>query len=135
MPLNPVRTSLDNGATLLVKQTTTTPAVAISVAIRAGSIADPGGMPGMTSLLARVIDRGTATRSAADIAEALDSRGITLTTTVTRHLFSITCSCLAEDFEPVLALLGDVLMAPSLPEDEIATRKGEAITAVRQDDD
>jgi len=31
MPLNPTRTSLDNGATLLVKQAKTTPAVAISL--------------------------------------------------------------------------------------------------------
>ena len=135
MPLNPLRTQLQNGVTLLAKQTTTTPAVAISLAMRAGSIADPTGMAGMTSLLARVIDRGTATRSAAEIAEDLDSRGITLTTSVTRHLFTLTCACLAEDFEPVLALLGDILMSPSLPEGEIATRKGEVITAIRQDDD
>ena len=109
MSLDPVRTTLDNGVTLLVKQAATTPAVAISLSIRAGSIAD----------------RGTATRSAADIAEELDSRGITLTIIVTRHLFSIGCRCLSEDFQPVLALLGDIVMSPSLPEEEIAIRKGE----------
>jgi zinc protease len=135
MPLNPVRTRLDNGASLLVKQTTTTPAVAISLSLRAGSIADPAGLPGMTWLLSRVIDRGTDTRSAADIAEELDSRGITLTVIVTRHAFSLGCRCLADDFEPVLALLADIVMSPSLPEEEIATRKGEVITSIRQDDD
>jgi zinc protease len=135
MSLDPVRTTLDNGLTLLVKQAATTPAVAISLSMRAGSIADPEGIAGMTWLLSRVIDRGTATRSAADIAEELDSRGITLTVIVTRHLFSIGCRCLAEDFEPVLALLGDIVMSPSLPEEEIAIRKGEVITSIRQDDD
>src|SRR5471032_3372444 len=135
MPLTANRTHLDNGATLLAKQTKTTPAVAITLSMRAGSIADPAGQPGMTWLLSRVIDRGTATRSAAEIAEELDGRGITLTVGVTRHLFSLVCTCLAEDFEPVLALLGEMLTSPSLPEDEIATRKGEAITAIRQDAD
>ena len=135
MSLDPVRTTLGNGVTLLVKQAATTPAVAISLSIRAGSIADPAGMAGMTWFLSRVIDRGTATRSAADIAEDLDSRGITLTVIVTRHLVSIGCRCLSEDFEPVLALLGDILMSPSLPEEEIAIRKGEVITSIRQDDD
>jgi zinc protease len=135
MSLNPVRTRLDNGATLLVKQTTTTPAVAVSLSLRAGSIADPPGLAGMTWLLSRVIDRGTATRSAADIAEELDSRGITLTILVTRHAFSIGCRCLADDFEPVLALLADIVMSPSLPEEEIAVRKGEVITSIRQDED
>src|SRR4051812_17306052 len=135
MPLSPVRTRLDNGVTLLAKQTRTTPAVSISLALRAGSIVDPPDCAGMTWLLSRVLDRGTASRSAADIAEELDSRGITLTILVTRHLFTLVCTCLADDFEPVLTLLADIVMSPSLPEDELATRKGEVITSIRQDDD
>src|SRR5215510_4004480 len=135
MPLNPVRVVLENGATLLTRQTSTTPAVSLNIAMRAGSAADPAGAEGTTWLLSRVIDRGTARRSAAEIAEELDSRGITLTITVTRHLLSLVCTCLAEDFEPVLALLADVVMCPSFPDDEIATRKGEVITSIRQDED
>ncbi|HMF97153.1 MAG TPA: pitrilysin family protein [Vicinamibacterales bacterium] len=135
MPLSPVRTALANGATLLAKQTSTTPAVAINLAVRAGSASDPAGRPGLTWLLSRVLDRGTASRSAADIAEELDSRGITLTITVTRHLFSLVCTCLADDVAPVLALLGDILRSPSFPDEEIATRKREVITAIRQDED
>jgi zinc protease len=135
MPLNPVRAALPNGVVLLAKQTSTTPAVAINLAVRAGSAADPTGQPGLTWLLSRVLDRGTTTRSAADIAEELDSRGITLTIAVTRHLFSLVCTCLADDFEPVLKLLGDIVMRPTLPDDEIAARKREVITAIRQDQD
>ena len=135
MALSPRRTTLDNGVVCLAKETSTTPAVAINLALRAGSAADPAGMPGAMWLLSRAIDRGTATHSAADIAEELDSRGITLTFTVTRHLFTVVCTCLADDFEPVLALLADILMAPSLPEHELATRKREVVTAIRQDDD
>src|SRR5215208_5114565 len=85
--LAPTRTMLDTGVVLLTKATHTTPAVTISLAVRAGSAADPPGMPGMSWLLSRVIDRGTTTRSAAEIAEDLDSRGITVTVNVTRHLF------------------------------------------------
>ena len=51
------------------------------------------------------------------------------------HSVSLVCTCLAEDFEPVFSLLGEMLMQPSLPEDEIATRKGEVMTAIRQDED
>jgi len=135
MPLSPVRTTLGNGATILAKHTAMTPSVAIHLSMRAGSVADPGGLAGATWLLSRVIDRGTATLSAADIAEELDGRGITLTITVTRHLFSLICTCLVEDFEPVLALLADMLMSPSIPDEEVATRKGQVITAIRQDQD
>src|SRR6185436_13651045 len=133
--LAPHRTVLDNGAVVIAKTTSTTPAVAINLGVHSGSAYDPAGAPGTAWLLSRVLDRGTASRSAADIAEELDSRGITLTVTVARHLLSLVCTCLAEDFEPVLALLGDIVMAPSLPDEEIATRKGEVITAIRQDED
>lgn len=133
--LNPTRAALDNGIVVLAKEARATPAVTINLAMRAGSICDPLDAPGAVHLLARVIDRGTATRSADDIAEELDGRGIALTTTVTRHVFSIVCTCLAEDFAPVFALLGDILMSPTLPESELATRKGEVITSIRQDED
>jgi zinc protease len=133
--LDPIRTRLDNGVVVIAKQTRKTPAVTLNLAMRAGSICDPLDAPGATNLLARVIDRGTTSRSAAEIADEIDSRGISLTITVTRHVFSLVGSCLVEDFESVFALLGDILMAPTIPESELATRKGEVITAIRQDDD
>jgi zinc protease len=126
---------LDNGVIVLAKEARTTPAVAINLTIRAGSVCDPVDAPGTTWLLSRVIDRGTAGRSAADIAEALDSRGITIGIAVTRHQFSLVCICLAEDVEAVLALLGEIVMTPSLPDRELETGKGEVITAIRQDED
>ena len=133
--LAPVRAKLENGAVFLGKRTRTTPAVAISLAMRAGSICDPDDAAGATWLLSRVIDRGTTTRSALDIADELDNRGISLNFAVTRHILSLVCTCLAEDFEPVFSLAAEMLMHPSLPEGEIATRKGEVVTAIRQDED
>jgi zinc protease len=133
--LAPVRTVLDNGVVILANEAHTTPAVAVNLAVRAGSASDPPGAEGTTWLLSRLIDRGTATRSASEIAEELDSRGITVSILVTRHLFSMTCICLTEDFEPVLTLLGEMLTTPSFPTAELATRKGEVVTAIRQDED
>ena len=120
---------------LLAKRTRTTPAVTINIAIRAGSVCDPDDASGATYLLSKLIDRGTATRSADDISEALDSRGISLGVTVTRHLFSFICTCLSEDFDEVMALLADIIRTPSLPRDELTTRKGEVQTMIRQDED
>jgi zinc protease len=135
MSLTPIRRTLDNGTTLLVKETRMTPAVTISLAMKAGSAADPPGMAGTVWLLSRMIDRGTSVRSAQEVAEAFESRGVSLAVNVTRHLFTVICTCLAEDFEPVLALLGEMLMSPSLPDEELATLRGEVITAIRQDQD
>ena len=133
--LAPARATLDNGVVVLAKETRTTPAVTINLAIEAGTICDPADAPGAVHLLSRVIDRGTATRDAEQIAEELDNRAVTLTIAVTRHIFSVVCTCLAEDFEPILALAGDIVMSPSLPPAELTTRKGEVITSIRQDED
>ena len=133
--LRPSRTVLDNGAVFIVKDTHTTPAVSIHLAVHVGSIADPEDAPGATWLMSRVIDRGTAAHTTSDIAEALDSRGISLSVTVSRQLLSLVCTCLAEDFEAVFSLLGEMLTSPTFPEEEIATRKGEVVTAIRQDED
>jgi len=133
--LAPSRVQLPNGSTVVAKETRKTPAVSINVAIRAGSICDPADALGATYVLSRVIDRGTATRSADAIAEELDGRGVSLTISVTRHLFSLVCTCLADDFESVLALIGDIVRSPSIPNEELAVRKGEVVTVLRQDED
>jgi zinc protease len=133
--LAPTRAALDNGVVFVGKETQTTPAVTINLAMRAGSACDPIDAPGATWLLSRVIDRGTSTRSASEIADELDGRGISPTITVNRHVLSLVCTCLAEDFEPIMALLGEILMSPSLSDAEIATRKREVITSIRQDED
>jgi zinc protease len=133
--LAPARAELPNGAIVTAKETRKTPIVSINIGVRAGNICDSLDAPGATHLLARVIDRGTARRSAAQIADELDSRGVALGITATRHLFSLVCTCLREDFEPVLSLVGEILTQPSVPRAELAVRKGEVVTLIRQDQD
>ncbi len=133
--LAPTRTTFDNGVVVIAKETRKTAAVAINFAVRGGTSCDRHDEVGASYLLSRVIDRGTDSRSADAIAEEIDSRGISLTINVTRHWFSIVSTCLSRDFETILALLGDVLMSPAISEPELATRKGEVVTAIRQDED
>ncbi len=133
--LSPVRHVLPNGGVVLAKHSAMTPAVTVLGGFRAGSYHDPDGQLGLAHLCARVLDRGTATRSADEIADQLDGRGVTLSVSVTRHLLSLSCTCLAEDFERVLDLVGDVAIRPVFPDGEIVTQRGEVVTAIRQDED
>ncbi len=132
---SPERSVLDNGAVLLVQETTTTPAVTIDAAFRAGSVYEPPDVPGLAYLLSRVLDRGTERRTGERIAEELDDRGVSLRITATRHVLTISCTCLAEDFDDMLSLVVDIARRPTCPDDEIAKRRAEAITAIRQDED
>jgi len=133
--LHPVPTVLANGVRALAVRTRMIPAVTINIALEAGAMHDPEATPGVAFLLSLVIDRGTAERSAEAISEDLDFRGVSLRLTVTRHAVNATCDCLVEDFEAILGLLADIIRNPTLPEAEIKTRRGEVLTAIRQDDD
>jgi zinc protease len=133
--LDPARTVLPNGLTVITKETRVTPAITIHAAIHVGSTADPPELPGLAYFLSRMIDRGTASMSADAIAEALDSRGVSMAISINRQALSLVCTCLVEDFASVLAIIADCLIRPVFPEREIATRRGEMITFIRQDED
>ena len=133
--LAPVRLELANGAVVMAQETVMTPAVTISAVFRAGSIHDPADRAGLAYLTGRVIDRGTEHRSAAVIAHELDERGVALKVSTNRHGLVMTCTCLAEDFSDVLDVVLDVARFPVFPEAEIARRRAEAVTALRQDHD
>ena len=111
------------------------PAVAINATFLAGSSDEPEELPGLAHLMGRVIDRGTELRSADAIADTLDERGVTLHVGTTRHTTTLSCTCLAEDFDELLALVIDIARRPTFPEPELIKRRAESITALRHDED
>jgi zinc protease len=133
--LSPVREELGNGAVILLQENSMTPAVTISATFRAGSAFEPRELPGLAYLTGRVIDRGTPARSAAVLADELDDRGVTLRVSTNRQALTISCTCLTEDFEDILALIIDVARNPTFPGDEIEKRRAEALTVLRQNED
>jgi zinc protease len=133
--LAPSREVLPNGVTVIAKSTHVTPAVTLHASIRAGTAYDPPGQEGLAHFVSRTIDRGTETRAADQIAEELDSRGVSLSVSVNRHALSLVCTCLVEDFEAVLGLVAEIIMRPTFPAAEVERRRGEIVTLIRQDED
>jgi zinc protease len=135
MPLDPLRRTLSNDVVVLAKETSTTPAVTILVGVRAGAFYDPQGAEGTAALLARVLDRGTQSHSAADIADELDGRGASLSVMAGRHQVTVSATCLSEDFNRIFQLVADVIRRPLLDGHEVETRRAELMTAILQDED
>ena len=119
----PSATVLDNGAVVIVQETSNTPAVTINATVHAGSVHDPDDLSGVANCCRACSIAGRRRRSAEDIAEALDDRGISLRMRRSRHAMSLRCTCLSEDFDEVLAIVADIARRPSFPDDEIAKRK------------
>ncbi|HXH25115.1 MAG TPA: pitrilysin family protein [Vicinamibacterales bacterium] len=133
--LSPAREVLPNGVTVIAKETRTTPAVTLHASVQAGTAYDPPSLGGVAHFVSRTLDRGTETRTADEIAEELDARGVALSMTVNRHVVAVVCTCLVEDFERILALVGDIVMRPTFPAVEVDTRRREIATLIRQDED
>jgi zinc protease len=96
---------------------------------------DPVDLPGLAYLTGRTIDRGTERRTASMMADELDERGVSLRVSSNRQALTVSCTCLAEDFDDVLAIVADVVRNPAFPPAEIEKRRSEALTILRQNQD
>jgi zinc protease len=97
--------------------------------------AGPADCPGVAHFVSKTIDRGTDSHTADQIAEDFENRGASLSVALNRHAMWLVCTCLSEDFEQILALVGNVAMRPTFPDSEVETRRGEIVTLLRQDQD
>jgi zinc protease len=52
-----------------------------------------------------------------------------------RQALTVSCTCLAEDFDDVLAIVADIVRNPAFPPLEIEKRRSEALTILRQNED
>ncbi len=135
MALSPRRDTLSNGVVVLAQETRAMPAVTILAGIRAGAFYDPDGHEGTAALVARVLDRGTQSRSASDIADVLDERGASLSVMAGRHQITVSATCLADDFEAIFALMADLTQRPAFDEREVITKRAELLTSILEDED
>ena len=80
-PLNlpvPEETTLANGLRVIFVENTRLPFVTYRLSFRTGDAHDPPGMPGLTDLMAGMLNEGTETRTSRQIADEVARIGATL---------------------------------------------------------
>ncbi len=125
-------TTLKNGATLIVQERPRLPFVYIAVALQGGVRTESADKNGMTTLMADLLMRGTASRSRDEIAQTIESLGASLNTYAGYNAFGLTGRCLSSDTETVLKLLADCLLNPLFEESEIARQRDLQSAAIRR---
>jgi zinc protease len=125
------RSVMDNGIILLTADQRSLPMVTLKLLIDAGSRYDPAGREGLACFTARLLTYGTRTRTATQIAEALDFIGTSLSTSCDDETASVTLTILKKDLSTGLNILADVLTASTFPPDEIDRQKQAVIAAIR----
>ncbi len=126
---------LPNGLTVLVTERTALPIVIVRASVRAGSVLDPRDTAGLANLTAELLTRGTKSRSANEIDEAIEFVGGSLDSDGGRDAATVGVSVLKKDLSLGLDLLADVLLTPNFPEDEVKRKVREVQADLRRSEE
>ena len=126
----PVATVLPNGLRVIAVRVPGSALVAADLTVAGGAIAEPDALPGVATITASLLTRGTARRSANALAIALDALGATLNATAGLDRTDVTADALRARFPATLAILAEAAREPSFAPDEVALAKQRAASAI-----
>ena len=127
---------LANGLKLLVKEDHRLPFVEFRAVLQGGVLAETEANNGITSLLARLLLKGTPTRNAEQIATEIESVGGSIDSYGGNQSLGVNAEVLSEDFATGLNLVSDVLLNPIFPADELEREREVQLAGIqaRRDD-
>jgi zinc protease len=126
---------LANGLRLLVKEDHRLPFVEFRAVLKGGVLVETPETGGITTLMARLLLKGTATRSAHDIASEIESVGGSIDTYGGNNSFGVNAEVLSSDFELGLRLLADVLVRPVFPAEALQREREVQLANLRDQKD
>lgn len=111
---------LENGMTVLLMERHELPLVSFAWVMKSGaSICDPEGREGTASLTAQMLRKGTKTRTADQISEALDFVGASFHADASHISAAGAAEVVSKDIDLGIELLSDLLRNPVFPQDEL----------------
>lgn len=124
--------TLANGMTVWVVPRDGLPRVDFVLAVRgAGLAADDKAHPGFASLLAGMLNEGTAKRDSRAIAEAAQGMGGSVAASPANDGILVSANALTSHAADMMSLLAEVTRAPSFPAKEVDLAKANALQALR----
>jgi zinc protease len=126
---------LSNGLRLLVREDPRVPLVAMGAVFRGGLLAETAQTNGITRLMAKVLLKGTQTRTAEQIANEIEAVGGSVSSEAGNNTFSVSVDVMKPDVKLGVDLLSDVLLNATFPEKAIAREKEIQIAAIQQEEE
>ena len=122
--------TLANGMKVVVVIHNEQPAVSLRMIVKAGTAQDPAGRPGLAAMLASLLDQGTTSRKAQEVADAIDSVGGSLETGVGRDLTFTDVRVMKDSFGLAVTLLADVIRSPAFAPEEIERQRQQILSGL-----
>jgi zinc protease len=123
--------SMPNGLIILVVKKPQLPIIDGVLAIKTGALGDPSGKEGLATIIAEMLVRGTAGRTADQISDALDDTGGTVSTVIDWDRSQVSFHVLKSQFPSMVALVADLVQHPSFPAAELQAEKDLVLDRIR----
>jgi zinc protease len=128
------RTLLENGIVVIVSENHSNPTVALHGNMStAGSARDPADRPGLASITAAMLNRGTERRSSLEIARELESVGASAAFNTQEDALDFSGTALSKDLDRLLDVLADEMRHPVFPAAQLDRLRQQQLAALQQE--
>src|SRR5207237_7080803 len=124
-----------NGLRLLVREDVRLPLVAMGAVFRSGLLAETPQTNGITRLMAKVLLKGTKTRTAEQIANQIEAVGGSISSDAGNNSFAVSLDITKPDVKLGVELLSDILLNATMPEKAVAREKDVQIAGIKQEEE
>ena len=126
-------TQLANGMHLVIAERPGLPLVAVRLELASGTAHDPHSKPGLAEFAAQLLRRGTKTRTADQIDEAIERVGGSLGIDVDSDSTALAASLPSEHLPVALQILADLAQQPKFAASEVAAAKARTLAGLAND--
>ena len=123
--------TLPNGLQVVVVSHHEQPSVSLRLLVKAGAAQDPKDKPGVASMTGGLLDQGTTTRKAQEIASAIESVGGGIGVGAGDDLTFVNAVVLKNDLSLALELVSDIVRNASFAQDEIDRMRPQLLSSMK----
>ena len=127
-----VSRSLNNQLRVIIVEHHELPVVDFALVIGTGGEADPPDHVGLADVVADMLNEGTTTRSALDIADQQAYLGVVLGSSSGWDASQVTLHTTTAKLDSALALMADIVLRPSFPAPELERLRKDRLTSLLQ---
>jgi zinc protease len=126
---------LSNGLRLLVREDPRLPLVSMAAVFRGGLLAETRATNGITRLMAKVLLKGTKTRSAEQIADTIEAVGGSIGSDAGNNSFSVALDVTQPDLQLGIEILSDVLLNATMPDAAVEREREVQLAGIKEDEE
>lgn len=124
------RARLSNGIQVTYARRSAVPVTRVTLEFDAGSAADPADRTGTQSLMLNLLKEGTASFTSAQIAEAQERLGATISTSSTLDRTAVSLTAATPNLRPSLGLLADLVRNPAFAPSEVERLRQQQLASI-----